>query len=507
MKKIIRPIISISLFCALAISFTSCTKEDIAPAGIKELKFNIEVNNASAQDTKAVQTDWEDGNRILVFFYVSVGAESGFLDPINYVTLTYNATEKKWNGAVCGSLSDASLLGTSGVMYGVFFPYGDVAVISDGNGGVNFRTSNNTNPALNGMLVSTYYMTAGAPYTVETAGDVATLEGQFDMVLPENFVYFYVSKDGEKYCENEKYRLAIEGVYPVACYSFNKGFKETPQNGKFIGQPMWGYKYGDGIAFSGKIDGTWSTSTSYRFIFFSDGDPAVAKSFNGTLASHGSVRLKSPDAANGWEPAVTTPTTTLINEKKWANWNLGADDVNGIGFYLRWGGLVEPKDHNSESLLPEKMIGSNNLVGDYAIYDAARAYLGASWRMPTISEYESLGSVSSSSWIPVGNTEISVGPTVENGGVYYYPNPTLNNGGWRVVDGSNSIFLPVTGMYQNTKTLKESYSNYTVGCYYSSTCVGKYRRFYYNPSGSPFTTSATPSYIEFGMPVRPIKID
>ena len=506
MSKLFHGLLIAVLVGTFALLSTSCSEVDNQDApGIKNLQFDIKVLYESGLDTKVVQTKWEDGNKVYAFFWLD--DPEGMLDPASYVTLTFDATANKWNGALSGNLTDADVLGESGEMFAIFFPFGDVAVIPDGNGGVNFRTSNTAHPGLSGMPVYSYYMTARAYYTVETVGDVATLDATLKMKLPDNFVYFFVDKDGDNYYENDKYRLAVEGVYPVACTSFKNGFHETPQNGKYIGQPMWGYQYGNefgkGIAFSGKIDNTWGASTPHRFIFFSDGDPAVAKTFSESLPSHYSVKLKAPVAGNGWEPALTAPTTTLVKGKKWANWNLGADDVNGLGFYLRWGGLVEPKDHNADALLMERHI-TGDLTGDRVYFDAARAYLGSSWRMPTSSEMASLGSVTSSSWIPVGNTEISVGPTVESG-IYYYPSPSLKNGGWRVVDGSNSIFLPVTGMYQNTKSLKESWDTYSVGCYYTSTGVGKYLRFY--NGSTTFTTTTSSSYIEWGMPVRPIKID
>lgn len=529
MKKVLYVICAMLLSGVTAFQFTSCnnSEDENIPPRITELRFNINVNNASAPDTKAVKSDWEDGDKLFVFFKVD---GTTFLDAIKYVTLSYNGSTGKWDGACSDALTDPAELGSAGKMYAVYFPFGGVAIASDPNnsGGVTFRTSGSKNSALDGFPIYTFYMNGYASYTISTAGDVATLDGTFDMKLPANYVYFYVDKAGDKFNENEKYRLAVEGVVPVACVSYFKGaFMETPQDydtftregnlGRFIGQPMWGYKYHDGIAFSGKINtqvnyASWgsgsywggSEAVDHKLIFFSDGDPAVTKTINAKLASHASVKLLSPvKGTNGWVQAVTTPTTTLLNGTKWANWNLGAEDVNDLGYYLRWGGLIVPKDYRAQGYLTERNIGKSLQNSGYEIFDAARAYLGADWRMPTKAEFDQLSNYTIS-WIAVGNTTETVGPTIENS-LTYIPNPTnpvhSTDAGMKVEKDGHSIFLPVSG-YKNGETGLSGTNQGVYWCsdYYSSTASYRYR--FYKSTWHSTDKNGTR---EYGQLIRPIK--
>jgi hypothetical protein len=275
---------------------------------------------------------------------------------------------------------------------------------------------------------------------------------------------------------------------------------------------MWGYCYANdgksGIAFTGKVDNTWASSSDHKFVLFSDGDPAVARTITGSLDvtshQHPSVKLKAPTPKtsdgyiNGWELAVVTPTTTELSDgKKWANWNLGASDVDGKGMYFMWGGLIEPKNYISNGSLTERMIGNHNLVDEYAIYDAARAYLGADWRMPTYDELNGLGTTRTP-WITAGNSEnIKVGTA---GSEEY--KPTVE--GWKAVKG-NSIFLPITGTYDgggDGKNMRE-----TSYAWYWCSNQNSPKPYHIRFSNSWTGGMTTASYREWGVPIRPIKIN
>jgi len=501
MKKFLSTIFAGLLFGMMLFPFAACSEVDESSiTEVKELRFDIQVNYVAEPQTKAVKVAWEAGDKMYVFFREG---STNYLDATKYVILTYNGTS--WDGAASPALTDASELGSSGRMYGIYFPYGDVRIASDGDNGVTFRTKH-TNPALDNLPIYTYYAYGRTNYSISTLGDVATLAGSIDLSVPADYVYFFVDKSGSDYCVDDKYRLAVEGVCPVACASFKNGsFFESDMNGKYMGQPMWGYKYGDnGIAFTGKIDNSWTIGTSHKFTFFSDGDPAMSRTMvisdETPMKSHVTVNLRAPIAANGWAQAVPTPSTTTLNGVKWADWNLGASNVSELGYYLQWGVLVVPKDYNKNNVLISG-IGSNSLTGNYAIYDAARAYLGSPWRMPTKSELAGLGSITDDNWIPVGNTTIQVGPT----GTEFTPSPTLKNGGWKVEKSGASIFLPVCGFYDKVDTLNEIYENHSTGCYWSSNADASYLHFYNIPSGSKWANTATPGYREYGMQVRPIK--
>ena len=97
MKKVLYVICAMLLSGVTAFQFTSCNnaEDENIPPRITELRFNINVNNASAPDTKAVKSDWEDGDKLFVFFKVD---GTTFLDAIKYVTLSYNGSTGKWDG-------------------------------------------------------------------------------------------------------------------------------------------------------------------------------------------------------------------------------------------------------------------------------------------------------------------------------------------------------------------------------------------------------------------------
>ena len=391
MKKIASTLCGVMLAGLLALPFVSCTNQEIVPTQeITELRFNVQVTNASAPDTKVLKTAWEVGDKMFVFFNVTDGAaDLGFINPKKYVTLTYNGTT--WDGAMSGSLTNANELGTAGKMFGIYFPFGGVNVVSDGFTGVNFTTSGNTVTVLNGQPIYTYYLTGSdMPYTVTTKGSIATLNGSFEMTMPDGFVYFFVNTDGDKYNANEKYRLSITGISPAACTSYSDGvFTETTVD---AGGILWGYTYGTaGIAFSGKADASWSSSSPHKFLFFADGDPAMKRTIVGTLDvsghQHPSVRLLSPNTTNGWSLAMKTPTYALMGDgKKWGDRNVGASSIDDEGIQFRYGEIIAPLGEYVNFTED----ASYEIYNKYPLFDAARAWLGANWRTPSKSEFATM---------------------------------------------------------------------------------------------------------------------
>ena len=398
MKKVFSILYAILLSVTMAIPFSSCIKElEGEPSETSTLKFDIQVINESAPGTKAVKTDWEAGDKIFVFFDVAVQPASvysygtGYLDPANgYVTITYDGSE--WNGTAYnfgnGNTAEANYhrLGTSGTMYAVYFPFGNMTRESSG-----FKGSGHTNASFNGNPVYSFYLIdeTGSPYTM-THGEMATLSGTLHMTLPENFVYFYIDQQGDDFAQNEKYRLSVEGVKPATVLSWETdgSIYQFTKDELGAGKPMWGYKYGDGIAFTGIIDDTWSSEADHKLILFSDGDPAITKTLtNVTLDSHASVNLKNPkDDNNGWTQAMTAPLFTQMGDGglKWGAWNLGGTGLDDYGTSFNWGEIV------SYSGNCDTRYTTHNLTGDYALFDVARAYLGADWRMATEDELVAL---------------------------------------------------------------------------------------------------------------------
>ena len=376
MKKII--LVSVILGI-IGISLTFCSKDENTPIEIKELRFDISVNDMSS-GTKVVKTSWENGDKIFVFFSCK---NTKHRQMNKFVTLTYNGST--WIAEASSGLNAYSDLYSYGKMHALFFPFGNVRNTTSA------LLMSSENAAINNSPALSYYLTDDADYTIGMTGGIATLSGNLNLKIPDNFVYFYIDEKDGKFNENEKYRLSVEGVRPVTITGWStSGYFTQIILGS--GQPMWGYKYGDGIAFSGMVDDSWSAPADHRFIFFEDGEPAVTKIFNKSLDvsdhKHPSIRLKAPTAINGWTQAISTPQYTLMGDGlKWARWNLGctdlADESTGIAF--RWGDLV-PASGDYYCLLPLYQ----NIEGAYQLFDVARAYLGADWRMPSKTEFETL---------------------------------------------------------------------------------------------------------------------
>lgn len=360
MKKIVSTICVIALFGMLSIPFVACTEvEENASTEIKELRFDIQVQNASDAGTKAVKTAWENGDKVYLFFN---------LEGAKYVTLTYNGST--WEGAMSGDLSDASELGTAGTMYGIYFPFGGVAIAADGEGGVTFKGVS-SNDKLNGEPIYTYYMTGAAPYTVTTAGDVSTLSGRISLTIPDGYVYFFMNANGENYKSDGQYRLSAEGLKPFACTGFNKDDKFTVTE-LTAQNPVWGYAYKEdaGIAFSGKLEGSWDAGSSHLFRLYNENDPTlltktITVPTGQSLTSHASVRLTSPaESGSGWtkrgfrgyevSKGVLKRNTSgqysltdedLLNSKKDNKYT--SDDLNYDTYYFKFSFLAKEEELGS----------------------------------------------------------------------------------------------------------------------------------------------------------------
>ena len=378
--------IHVILACMLALTLSSCNKgERPSSESSEELTFDLKVVNATDPATRAVKTEWETGDKIFLYFKKN-GTTT--LAPEKYAILSYNGSTWDISKPSNSNIElTTSGIGTSGIIYAVYFPFGHVVFNAST---YYFRSSSNQNSALNSIPPFSFYLTntvggaAGNEYGL--SGSVVT--GTLTMRLPENFVYFFIEADGLKYDRNEKYRLCVEGVKPVTVQRYTNGQFQLIELA--AGQPMWGYEYGDGICFAGIMDDTWALAADHQMIFFSDGDPAVTKTFSGkTLVSHASVKLSSPTADNGWTPYMAAPEYVEIGGNNWSKWNLGSTGANDLtnNLQFRWAEIV-PDNGNGNSNF--SVLISQSLTDDYVIFDPARAILGSDWRMPTRNDYRAL---------------------------------------------------------------------------------------------------------------------
>lgn len=377
------------------LALAACSKETpVKDSSIDASKFvfNITVNYPDA--TKAVKSDWVDGDKVYVFFDGVTGAK--------YVELTRDGSS--WTPEMKGGLTVSNLNESGDNMYGVYFPYEQPVIAADG-ANVTFKTAS-------GLSIYTYYMTGSGAYEVNKSADITTLTGSMDMVNPDGYVQFYIGKDGEKYNADGKYRLSVAGVKPTACTTFSTSTHTFGTKKLNPAQPMWGYKLEDGVAFSGVIDATsWSNSANSHVIYLFDTE-AAAKTITisgKTLSSHAAVNFSSTKPST-WSAAVTAPEFVTFDGVKWGKFNLGATAEGTVaanyGWYFGWGDIV-PATGTAASNAPasdfskegyyqntvayEALNGKEvNLTGDYAIYDMVTAFLGPNWRMPTKAEYDAL---------------------------------------------------------------------------------------------------------------------
>lgn len=450
----------IALSAAL-FAIVGCNKEtpvvENEPVEATKLAFNFQVNHPD--DTKAVKTAWETGDKIYVFFE-SVSGEG------KYLTLTYNGsawTSSTNNLAVSEFGGDESTV----TMHAVFFPFEQPEITAVGEG-FTFKTkSDGHSAATAGLGIYTYYMTntsESATCTVKVKGVIKTLTGTLNMTLPAGFVQFYIPAAGGKYNADYKYRLSIEGVKPTACVSYNAAFEygdvsiakednDFSRKELVAAQPMWGYKYGDGIAFSGVIDGTWASATDHIIYLFDTEAAAKTKTVNTTLNSHAAVKFTSVNTT--WAAAATADNSPIAcGTTLWARFNLGAEAEGSYGWYFAWGDIIPVREiakapadycrqnYYQNTVAYEAIVNKKvSLTDSYAIYDMATAFLGSPWRMPTAGSEGEIKALfdkgyqyEESAIIVNTNTNLSI----PYAGYWYHGNSTANKyeyagiraGGW-----------------------------------------------------------------------------
>ncbi len=460
------------LFIALAALMAfACNKlqseaelETPSDAPIGQIAFNITVNHPNP-GTKATKTGWESGDKVYVFFNNVAVA-----DTPKYAILTYDGTN--WTSAFSVGWDGTGLAESGATMTAVYFPFaGDGISVAKKGSSYTFKYYDPfvSQYASNKYHIYTYYLTAeNCAYTLATAGDLTTLSGTLNMELPDNFVQFYVAKNGEKYNSDGKYRLAVQKVKPVACakYSTDGTSSTLLQKEKDYGQPLPGYKYGDGVLFSGIIDPTaWGTASERRVLLFDTEAAALTKTFTKTLESHDAVILP----ASGWDRAVEEPTKIHMGQDGayWADRNLGATSIDGYGFYFAWAEIVpwsaDPtwqfKEIHATGIWDktyyawwdtydkESVRYGTSMVTWSTLDDPATAFLGPDWHTSTNTEQSNL---KNKTWTSVWEYPVAAG-----------------NACRKVTGGTGTLYLPAAGYHQDALkyagTDGEYTSNYTGG--------------------------------------------
>ena len=281
------------LLLAATVALVSCNNEIPGPENGNEtipvapVTFNLTANHPDA--TKAVKSGWESGDAIFVFF-------SGATSP-NHLKMTFDGTSwtsVEYDGATPTPGALGLKNGDTGTMRAIFLPFGSAATVSAN--GTDFTFS---------KTYYAYYLTATLEYTV-TDNKVS---GAFNMVIPDDYVQFFVE---DATATDEGYSLGTDAVKPVGvAYIASDGTVQETSN-KSAGEDMPGYAYQGGYLFSGKLSGI-ANSGNYYFAKTKTDDNSRADYFvsgSNTLSSHSAVKLPAND--NIYEVVDGVP-----NEGKW----------------------------------------------------------------------------------------------------------------------------------------------------------------------------------------------
>lgn len=137
---------------------------------------------------------------------------------------------------------------------------------------------------------------------------------------------------------------------------------------------------------------------------------------------------------------------------QWANFNVGAGNPEEPGLYFSWGNIIGHKEGEGYDFSQDvyDSTPAADIATDLSLdQDAAQAYLGSRWRMPTDEEFQELYDNCTSVWTTLNGV---------NGRLF-----TSNVNG-------NTLFLPAAGYYDGTPLKSRgSYGFYWSSTYYSAT--------------------------------------
>ena len=389
------------MVCAALVALVSCEKQ---PQELNRVPvtFDIHVTQSSEADTKAVKTQWENGDIIFVVF-------SGLQSPY-YLKLTFDGEEwvetqmcSKYEGTL--PLSE----GDEGTMTALYLPFARPdTYIYDAGGSYTFSE-----------IFMCYYMEATLPYIVVDG----KITGTFKMCIPDGFVQFYMdaedAADGKAMLwEPNVMPYATTGVAPN-CVMVN--FAQSQ-----YGAALPGFKYGDGYIFSGKLapsaQGEPVTYKFTRFMGKGNAQTATTSTPHTMNASGKTGRAADITGSAGlvWENVAGPELVDLglPSGNKWANINLGAAVPTDFGAYYAWGELLpkvtfwwttykwgdpvtEKVTKYCRSTWPEKWAGQgepDDIRELKEADDAAIACWGEGWTIPSPEDCEELAECCEWTW-------------------------------------------------------------------------------------------------------------
>ena len=273
----------------------SCGKENPVPKPVPVADITFELTADYA--TKDVQTDWEAGNVIFVFFNQSSGLTE--VESPSYLEMKFNGS--KWSYTVKNGPLGIKNHDT-GTMRAVYLPFGNTTTVEDGED-CDYEF---------GTKYKSFFLTATLPYTVTDN----KVKGNFAMKVPDGYVQFYVEDPNPV---DGAYTLSTDAVRPVEIVSVLMD-GTLNLNELRPGDDMPGYKYKNGYLFSGVIVPEYHENYGGNYYF------AKTKLSDGSRSDYfvgGKTMLVSRDSrklpANGnakWEPVGPSKTVKLTGSTK-----------------------------------------------------------------------------------------------------------------------------------------------------------------------------------------------
>lgn len=159
---------------------------------------------------------------------------------------------------------------------------------------------------------------------------------------------------------------------------------------------------------------------------------------------------------------------------KWATMNVGATAPEDFGLYFSWGNIDGHEEGSDYSFSDANYNASpgKQISGDIPLsQDAANAYLGSSWRMPTRLEFQELYDNCTSEWVTMNSVTGRRFTSKINGNTIFFPCAGRYS-------GTNLYDRDSFGYYWSASRYSDSYGYYWLSSMGTVDPQGNYNRRY-----------------------------
>lgn len=423
-----------AVFALVACSKEKPVTQNDGPIDPSKVVFNFTVKHAD--DTKAIKTDWADGDIVYVFF-----ADNSS----QWVKLTRSGSSWTFTDKDGGYDYTGLVLASSGNVTAV---YANAATPSI-DGGITFADAQ---PG--------YLLTATAEYTVTSTTEVTTLSATLDMRAPANLIQVYVPGLSDLDSGNE-YVLNMTNVKPFTVGSITPGDAVSAVSITYgtANFPLKGVKAtigsDSGYYFWGVLNETDASARTYNFqVVERNAEKKYAissksKTGSTTLTGPKAIKLTSlTDNGNfvslGYAGGPLWATGNIGNVTFKVNKNAIIVDPLLAGNYFKFGDLyIYDKDGGAPYTGTVNPLPLN--------YDAAYT-INNDWHIPTQVQFQNL--------INSSNTD--------NAWVTGWTSLGTTRGGDLITSKTNgiSLFFAAGGRHYNSNTVSNEGSS---GYYWTST--------------------------------------